>query len=751
MDNHKNASAIKNFTIKYFPDALVNLLLIVGSLCGFLSAFEFIYDMPVTIVVFFLASLFLTFICHQDSVKRLLGYLGLMVVYFAGVFSAGEYLNTGFYYIINNIIDDMTLYLGVGNYQEYNLLISNTSDSITLLNIFLGVFLLIIINIMVSERKSMLGSIFFTLPLLLIPIYIHREPGVFWVICLISGYLLIFAYKHLTKLQRNFRNLTLERAKLFLAAVTFSFVGITAVLMNLIFPKDTYDLTYMESTAKMESYDNVGNFLMFGLSGFFNSYNGAGGMSGGKLGGIYAVRPDYETDLIIEFTPYANETLYLKGFTGILYTGHEWLNQEDTYNETRILTASENTDETFDLDISYEEGAKNAAKALLRITNVGAVSTYDYVPYYSTSMYKTTKDGSDEYTFYPYHDVKFSSAELSDDEEDIYLQIPDDNLDTLETICEDGDIKGSTEDVIQEITTYFADNYTYTLSPGKTPSKEDFVNYFLSDSKKGYCSHFASAAVLLLRYNGIPARYVEGYALPTVSMEDGTILENKNYDDYYSGYNELGETNVLQCEINDSQAHAWVEYFDEDFGWRIAEFTPPSDESAMDSSGFFEMISQMLSGRNNTSITVAANNQTTTTNTAENITRAITENSAAILWSIVYILLSFVIAMMLVLFIRFRMRYYSSNKRRNILNLYGAICEKVRRNHPEFSGCYSHLEQLQNICNWYDLTEKSIVDASTLEYIAYGNEEDDSLAEFYKGKKYKELRRTLFLMKRKIR
>ncbi len=39
------------------------------------------------------------------------------------------------------------------------------------------------------------------------------------------------------------------------------------------------------------------------------------------------------------------------------------------------------------------------------------------------------------------------------------------------------------------------------------------TEYFLLENQRGYCMHFATAATLLLRTMGVPARYVEGYIL----------------------------------------------------------------------------------------------------------------------------------------------------------------------------------------------------------------------------------------------
>lgn len=49
----------------------------------------------------------------------------------------------------------------------------------------------------------------------------------------------------------------------------------------------------------------------------------------------------------------------------------------------------------------------------------------------------------------------------------------------------------------------------------------DYVEYFLYENKQGVCTHFASAAVLLFRLYGIPARYVEGYLVRDLESGNG--------------------------------------------------------------------------------------------------------------------------------------------------------------------------------------------------------------------------------------
>lgn len=85
-----------------------------------------------------------------------------------------------------------------------------------------------------------------------------------------------------------------------------------------------------------------------------------------------------------------------------------------------------------------------------------------------------------------------------------------------------------------------------------TPAGEDFVEYFLTTSRQGYCMHFASAATLILRSRGIPARYVSGFTVDTV---DGK-----------------------QVDVPDYAAHAWVEVYIDSYGWYPVEVTPNYDQ-----------------------------------------------------------------------------------------------------------------------------------------------------------------------------
>ncbi len=144
---------------------------------------------------------------------------------------------------------------------------------------------------------------------------------------------------------------------------------------------------------------------------------------------------------------------------------------------------------------------------------------------------------------------------------DHYTQLPDPLRDTLTQFLEENGIypdqtytlNSSPYYLVQQIANTLASRCTYTLTPPSLPEGKDFVEYFLFESQQGYCVHFATAAVALLRAAGVPARYAEGYAVPA------------------------GETGWV--EVPDYNAHAWVEIYLGGTGWVPMEVTPAGPDA----------------------------------------------------------------------------------------------------------------------------------------------------------------------------
>lgn len=136
------------------------------------------------------------------------------------------------------------------------------------------------------------------------------------------------------------------------------------------------------------------------------------------------------------------------------------------------------------------------------------------------------------------------------------LDVPRERLPRLTRLCETYQLEDLNE-ITAFITSALETAAVYTQTPGTTPRNKDIVEYFLFDNGKGYCQHFASAAVLMYRLYGVPARYAAGYKIEPSDFQ----LEKGVYKAY----------------VTDEAAHAWVEIFVKDFGWVPVEVTPQDD------------------------------------------------------------------------------------------------------------------------------------------------------------------------------
>jgi len=95
---------------------------------------------------------------------------------------------------------------------------------------------------------------------------------------------------------------------------------------------------------------------------------------------------------------------------------------------------------------------------------------------------------------------------------------------------------------IERVLKLFADEgFTYTLNPPRLGQHN--VDEFLFGTRRGFCEHYASSFVFLMRAAGIPARVVAGY-------QGGEV-------------NELGGT----VQVRQYDAHAWAEVWLPGVGW----------------------------------------------------------------------------------------------------------------------------------------------------------------------------------------
>lgn len=152
----------------------------------------------------------------------------------------------------------------------------------------------------------------------------------------------------------------------------------------------------------------------------------------------------------------------------------------------------------------------------------------------------------------------YSDSYLDDYVYDTTLEVPEETRDALldSGLLPDwyieaynGESTMSDADKVRGVTDFVRSLHPYDKFTSYPPADEDFVVWFVTEADSGICVHYASTSVILLRMLGIPARYVEGFL-------DSEAGSNKESDIYTT------------------EAHAWFEFFDPEFGWILGDPTP---------------------------------------------------------------------------------------------------------------------------------------------------------------------------------
>ena len=495
----------------------------------------------------------------------------------------------------------------------------------------------------------------------------------------------------------------------------------------------TFDGRFKTDTLREKTADVLGNFVLLGFSGFYNQYASVGGMSGGKLGGISNVRPDYLTDLVVSYTPYSNQPVYLKGYTGAIYSQNEWLS-EYRYNSSVEEDQEDFEDESMKIEATElkRNSGKYHATGMMKVKNVGADSSYLYYPYYTELPDYTIYNNHEmfqnsqglrrmeigEYIYYPQivwdnriGDQTPGSMDVSAVSAD-YLAVPEENRTVIKEECDKIGLKDSmtVNEITDTVSQYFQDNIPYTLSPGATPRGEDFINYFLTQNRKGYCAHFASAATLIFREMGIPARYVEGYAFSFENVLASDINEQEDPKDYYSGYSAIGDSPVMDVEVTDAMAHAWVEIYVDGFGWKVVEVTPGS-AAETDEDNFWDAFAK------------AVKNVGTDGDNTSGILGDLELAKMAWLIYVVFAIVAAYIVWNIVRILIHKVRRYrvchQEDLREAIVARYADLCDMIRVCDVTFDACKSHKEQMVYMKERYGMPDEAQAFADRVEAISF--------------------------------
>ena len=106
--------------------------------------------------------------------------------------------------------------------------------------------------------------------------------------------------------------------------------------------------------------------------------------------------------------------------------------------------------------------------------------------------------------------------------------------------------KATPERLVDVVLSHIRQGFTYTLTPGTYGDSDEgrfAIDEFWLDRKQGFCEHFATAFVVVMRALDVPARIVTGYQGADTELQDGWHV------------------------VRNSYAHAWTEVWYEGQGW----------------------------------------------------------------------------------------------------------------------------------------------------------------------------------------
>ncbi len=284
----------------------------------------------------------------------------------------------------------------------------------------------------------------------------------------------------------------------------------------------------------------------------------------------------------------ADQGLYWRTQTFDLYTGHSFKNNlrlepivDDTTKNKRADRLEQgffdpNNDPpnhydlspgTVDLPESDMSGARMVQQHFKVLTaGISQLSGAARVKSLETKANSLNTDGAgglvskiplmvnDEYdvtSIVPTEDDKLlrtaSARDIPADIKEIYLQTPDTNAPEIAKLAnlaaEWTNGLPNNYDKVKAIQQHIALLCKYSLDVPSAPRNRDTVEYFLFESKKGYCDSFGATLTMMCRYANIPARMVTGFLPGDPTAQPNLFL------------------------VKDKHRHIWTEVFFAHIGW----------------------------------------------------------------------------------------------------------------------------------------------------------------------------------------
>ena len=333
----------------------------------------------------------------------------------------------------------------------------------------------------------------------------------------------------------------------FYAGLIYSVVILPILLLLFaLVPKDSY-AGKDRADAILDRFDDI----------FQSSNSSSGRGSGTKIQDSVDLsnlkdRKEWNVPVMYVKVP-SSGTYYLRGEVYSTYDGTQWI-AEDSLTKLPWSSAVSTTDKItirtrFEHDyfyIPYEADPEILYEGDMLLLNTEGIKEYSFNRYLSNEDYlgnTVSGEGLLLWTDLPVATEQWASRVA----QELKRKAFSDYQDNTHFIIDPDYYVSLVED-------YVRSTAVYDLTPtAMDPSYTDFAQWFMEEGESGYCVHFATAATVLLRAGGYPARYVTGYVVEASPGRENTVYQKNS--------------------------HAWVEYWTPFGGWQILEATPPREES----------------------------------------------------------------------------------------------------------------------------------------------------------------------------
>lgn len=428
----------------------------------------------------------------------------------------------------------------------------------------------------IARHHSGFLSLLITLPIFILSISLTANPNKFWIFILVLYWLLVLLPSVVKSVD--------DKLGIRVLLVTLPCAAALLLLIGLLFPESRYERAKWPDQLYIAIQTTLESALGFNLPES-NASTGLAGNIGGQWRfdtgeiDLYEVGPRrYSGKTLLQINTEAVGVRYLRGYSMSRYTGESWVNDSPAdYSAispdpiySSVIREGAMTVEP----LLLAGHAVNGAESEIEITNIADQSGVVYTPYFSRQLYafgyEESKISAPSEWLNTAVTISFVNAPLdltsvtqntyiAESEAiyrqyvyDTYLNIPDYLAQQLRALASEAGItpEMGSASIAGAVAEYMSGAAQYSLNTPFTPQGEDFVLYFLTQSKQGYCMHFASAATAMLQALGVPARYVTGYVKTITEEAAGTDID-----------------------VLDNNAHAWVEVYLDGIGWAPYEVT----------------------------------------------------------------------------------------------------------------------------------------------------------------------------------